>query len=152
MAQEIKVADKAGNIATVNADDVSTRALIAAGILTVVTEAKVEPTKVTVWKKVLQESGAVLTIKCGTCKSTTNFDGSPELLPQLGNMLCIHVDKAEFAAAAEQYKTTYNGKGNSLGADYFKTYHSQRNPDPPKVGLPDPSGNFFNQQTERVSN
>jgi hypothetical protein len=123
---EIKVSDKAGNVATVNADDVSTRALIAAGILTVVVEPEVPPTRVTVWRKVMKENDAALTINCGKCHSVVNFDGRPALLERLGDMLCIHVDRDEFAAAGEQYKTMYTGKGALLDTDYYKAYHSKQ--------------------------
>lgn len=150
MAELIKARLKDGSTEMVDPEALTTKAMLAAGLIEVVHEQTPEPTTVRVWRKVLQE-GVALTIACGTCKTTMNFDGKPELLEPLAGMLCIHVDKAEFAAAAEQYKAQYNGKGNSLGADYYKEYH-RRKPDEPKVGLPDPGGNFINKQTERVSN
>lgn len=134
MAQEIKVKDQAGNIATVNSDDVSTKALIAAGILTVVHEPRIEPTRVSVWKKTLS-SGAALTINCGSCHSITNFDGAPSLLPALDKQLCIHVDRAEWATAVERYRAAYNGKGNLMDTDFYKAQHSQKQPDPPQHPL-----------------
>jgi hypothetical protein len=131
---DIRVQDKAGNVALVNEDDVSTRALIAAGILTVVnTPVKPEPTKVTVWKKHF-ERGVALSISCPTCKSVAHFDGLPSHLEGVGKTLCVHVDKAEFAAACEQYRAGYVPTA-TMSAELAKAVHSQRKPDPPQHPL-----------------
>jgi len=131
---DIRVQDKAGNVAVVNEDDVSTRALIAAGILTVIpTPEKVEATRVNVWAKTYGP-GVVLSINCPRCKSQAHFDGPPQSLEGLGKALCVHVNRDEFNAACEQYRAGYKPTA-TMSADLAKAIHSQQRPDPPQHPL-----------------